>query len=926
MLLLAAAPPQKSRGKDPVGRFGPLAALQTSRPALTLAGGSRRAPGLQFPRSQQRMPSPAAPIMSLSLPFLPVTEVLPDLTAALVRHNAAVLEAPPGAGKTTLVPLALRDQPWLAGRKILMLEPRRLATRAAAARMAHLLGEPVGQTVGYRMRLDSEVSPATRIEVMTEGTLLRQLQRDPELAEVGAILFDEFHERNLDSDLALAFSRDLQAVLREDLRLLIMSATLDGRGIADKLDGAPLISAQGRSYPVAIHYRPTPKNLPLGRAVGRALQDALHDASRQDAPRDAPRDIPRDIPRDSRQDGAPDRPGDVLVFLPGEREIRQVCGDLSALARTENLALRPLYGSLRTEGQQAALDPDPQGRRKVILATAIAETSLTIEGVRAVIDSGLSREPRFDPGSGMSRLITTKVSQAGATQRAGRAGRQGPGSCYRLWPEPQQRGLAAFAQPEILAADLTAFALDLALWGAREDELLFIDPPPAAALSQARALLQRLEALDGDLRVTGLGRRMAELPLHPRLAHMLLKGQALKLGAEAAAIAALLMERDPLIARAANLALRLELLDPGRQRRGAEAGPDQVNGAALARIRKTTGELRRRLKISNQRLDVGACGQLLALAYPDRVAQRRGPGLFRLVSGQGARLDEHDALAQDDFLALGALDGQNRDSRIYLAAPLSLAALEQLFADEIAWRDAVRWDGRSQSVLARRQRRLGALVLSDKPLPAPDPAQITAALLQGLRETGLQKLNWRQESRQLCQRVICLRALAGGEDRLPDFSDSALLDGLEDWLTPFVGKATRLEALTRLDLLDPLLAQLSWAQQQQLAQLAPTHLTVPSGSRIRLDYSDPQAPALPVKLQELFGLAQTPTIAAGRLPVTLHLLSPAGRPVQVTRDLENFWKVGYLEVKKDLKGRYPRHPWPDDPWSASPTRRAKPRA
>ncbi|MGO1120794.1 ATP-dependent helicase HrpB [Rhodovibrionaceae bacterium A322] len=833
------------------------------------------------------------------LPSLPISPMLPELLSTLSGANTAVLEAPPGAGKTTLVPLALLDQQWLAGGKILMLEPRRLAARAAAERMAQILGEPVGQRVGYRTRMDSKVSSATLIEVMTEGTLLRQLQRDPELPGIGAILFDEFHERNLDSDLALAFSRDLQEALREDLRLLIMSATLDGQGIAEKLGQAPVVRSEGRSYPVAVTHHPAPKDRQLGSSLAAVLRQALADTP------------PADL-------------GDVLVFLPGEQEIRQTAGDLKSLAETHDLVILPLFGALPPRQQQAALRPDPQGRRKVILSTAIAETSLTIDGVRTVIDCGLSREPRFDPGSGMSRLVTTKVSQAGATQRAGRAGRQAPGHCHRLWPEPQQRGLPPYALPEIMVADLTGFALDLAVWGAREDDLLFLDPPPTAALSQARDLLVQLEALDSSYRVTPLGRQMSELPLHPRLAHMLITSCNQDQGPEAAAIAAVLMEKDPLTSRDSNLASRLDLLNRHKEAAG-RPGNQGINAGALARVRQTAGDLRRRLKLPNRPLDSSLCGPLLALAYPDRLAQRRGPGLYRLSGGGGARLAENDSLAPFEFLALAALDGQVKDGRIFLAASLTREDLEQQFAQAIEEKETVLWNSRSQSVQARQQLRLGALVLKDRPLANPSPDLIAAGLLQGLRETGLHKLSWSKEATQFRQRTLCLTANSPDQSDFPDFSDQALLEELEDWLAPFLGKATKLEALSRIDLLPVLKARLDWSQQQLLDQEVPTHLKVPSGSSIRLDYSDPASPALPVKLQELFGLAQTPTVARGRLPVTLKLLSPAGRPVQVTQDLANFWKVGYQDVKKDLKGRYPRHPWPDDPWTAQPTRRAKPR-
>ncbi|MEI6558808.1 MAG: ATP-dependent helicase HrpB [Rhodospirillaceae bacterium] len=814
---------------------------------------------------------------------LPIVPLLPELRAALAGAGVAVLQAPPGAGKTTGVPPALLGEAWLDGRKIMVLEPRRLAARAAARRMAAELGEEVGGTVGYRVRFDSRTGPATRIEVVTDGVFLRQLQDDPTLPGVGAVLFDEFHERRLDCDLVLALCLEARAALRGDLRLAVMSATLDGEPVAALLGGAPLITSAGRSFPVETVYLPFDSGTRIEDAVAAAVRRALAGES-----------------------------GDVLAFLPGTAEIRRT------LARLEGsvdpaVILAPLYGDLGLDQQDQAIRPSPPGRRKVVLATAIAETSLTIEGVRVVIDGGLMRLPRFDPGSGMSRLETLRVSRASADQRRGRAGRTQPGVCYRLWPEAGQRALAPFSPPEILSADLAPLALELADWGLAEaGSLAWLDPPPAAALAQAQGLLRQLGAIDAGGAITGHGRAMAALGAHPRLAHMMVRGRALGQGALACALAALLGERDILhgTARDADLRTRVELMVAGGR------------GSGQA-VRQVAAQLRRQLRVgAEEALEPAHTGALLALAYPDRIARRRpgGGGQYRLANGRGAVLPPADPLAAHDWLAVADLDGDKREARLFLAAPLTLAEIEDGFAELIETVDFVAWDERDQAVQARRQRRLGALILADEALAEPGRDRVVAALLAGIRLHGLGLLPWSETVGRWRARVAFLRRTLG--DDWPDLSDGALLLGLEDWLAPRLDGCCRASHLKRLNLQEILEDRLDWTQRRALESLAPDHLTVPSGSCLPLDYSG-EAPVLAVKLQEMFGARETPSVAGGRVPVVLHLLSPARRPVQVTRDLAGFWASGYREVKADLKGRYPRHPWPDNPLAAPPTARTK---
>ncbi|MGL4963440.1 MAG: ATP-dependent helicase HrpB [Inquilinus sp.] len=817
----------------------------------------------------------------MTLPPLPIDTELPPLRAALAGRGRAVLQAPPGAGKTTRVPLALLGEPWLGGGKIVMLEPRRIAARAAAGHMASLLGEKAGETVGYRIRMDRKVGPDTRIEVVTEGILTRMLQDDPALGGVGAVIFDEFHERSLNADLGLALALET-AELRDDLRLLVMSATLDGGPVASLLGDAPVVTSEGRAWPVETHHLPPRPGEAIEDAVARAVRDALAEET-----------------------------GSLLVFLPGAREIRRVQAKLAGIG--DGVAVAPLYGDLPAAAQDQAIRPAPAGTRKVVLATNIAETSLTIEGVRVVIDCGLARTPRFDPRTGMSRLETVTIARAAADQRRGRAGRTEPGVCWRLWARAGEGAMAPFDPPEILVADLAPLALELALWGVGGGggDLAWLDPPPAAALAQARALLAELGAIDADGRPTAHGKAMARLPLHPRLAHMVLRAKAEGVGGTAAELAAILEGRRP--SSETDLRSSIEVLR-GHSKAGDRGDP------AVARLREAARDIARRFDLKGGGGDAGA---LLALAYPDRVAKRRpgGRGSFLLANGRGAALRDSDPLAGADYLAIAETDDAGREARILAAAPLDEATLEAVLGDRIAWVETVVWDAAEQAVAARRQRRLGALVLADAALPNPDPAAVTAALLEGVRRLGLDALPWRDGAVALRRRVGFARALEG--EAWPDWSDAALMETLEQWLGPHLSGMRRRNDLDRLDLVQIL--ALDWERQRALDTLAPATIPIPSGRRAALDYADPAQPVLAVKLQEMFGQAETPRVGNGRVPVAIHLLSPAGRPLQVTRDLAGFWAGSYAEVRKDMRGRYPRHPWPDDPLAAPATARAKPR-
>lgn len=832
---------------------------------------------------------------------LPIQAILPEVCASLSQASNLVVQAPPGSGKTTVLPLALLDESWSQQGRIIVLEPRRLAARMAAKRMADLLGEAVGETVGYRVRLDSKVGPKTRIELNTDGVFLRRLQRDPELKGVAAVLFDECHERGLDSDASLALCLEAQAALRPDLRLVAMSATLDAAPFAKLMGDCAVVTGAGQSYPVETRWRAVSPQIRLDAAVAGVVQDALLETE-----------------------------GDLLVFLPGVAEIRRVETLLAEARLPASISVQPLYGDLPGAQQDEALRPSPAGRRKVVLSTSIAESSLTIEGVRVVVDSGYMRQPRFSPSTGMAKLETVRVSQASADQRRGRAGRLGPGICYRLWAEAAHGGLPKFTAPEIAVTDLTPLALDLAVWGVRDAKALpWLDPPPDAAMGYAQELLRELEAIDAAGAVTAHGKAMAELPLHPRLAHMVIRGHAQGLGGLSCALAALLGERDIArvprgAARDADLRWRLEIVAGESERHSAPHGL-QVDMNAVRQIRKLASDWRRQIKASPHQGPVDDAGLLVALAYPDRVAKKRGGGSFLLSNGRGARLDPLDALSREDYLAIAEVDGAQADARVFLAAPIDEAGIEAQFAPLIEMRDAVEWDERSNAVLARRQRRFGALVLREKPLPDPPAEAIRGALLEAIAKRGLDVLPWTTGLRQWQARVALLRLHLPTAAAWPDMSDAALTARLSEWLGPYLDGIAKLSQLSGIDLHAALTHQLDYAQQKLLDAEAPTHWRVPSGSTIPLDYTQGDVPVLAVRLQEMFGYADTPTIAGGRVKLVLHLLSPARRPLQVTSDLAGFWQSSYRAVRAEMRGQYPKHDWPEDPLAATPTARAKPR-
>jgi ATP-dependent RNA helicase HrpB len=836
---------------------------------------------------------------------LPIDDVLPALTAALRAQAAAVLVAPPGAGKTTRVPLVLADQPWASGRKILVLEPRRIAARAAAARMAATLGEQVGDTVGYRVRFGSKVSRRTRIEVITEGVFTRLVIDDPTLDGVAAVLFDEFHERSLDADLGLALARDAQRGLREDLRLLVMSATIDGARIAKHLGDAPVIASEGRAFAVETRYLGRDATAPIDTQVADAVVRALRA-----------------------------EPGSILVFLPGTGEIRRTETRLKERAGDPAVDIVPLYGALDPAAQDRAIAPARPGRRKVVLATSIAETSLTIEGVRIVVDSGLARVPVYEPDVGLTRLETVRVSRAAADQRRGRAGRTEPGVCYRLWDEGETRALEPFLRPEILTADLSSLVLDLAQWGVADPEqLTFLDPPPRPALAEAKALLHELGAIDADGRITAEGKSLNRLPLPPRLARMVIDAGREGEGRMAAEIAALVTERG-LGGDDVDLTHRLDGLRRDRSRRGEEA---RAMARRWAQLAATDGA------------PSGAApsaGAILALAYPDRIAKNRGggSGAFLLANGRGAHVDPASALAREPYLAVAEIIGSAAQGRIVLAAPIALAEIEARFADRIEAKEEITFDPPSASLRGRRLRRLGALALAEQPVAVAADEPAARTLAAGIARSGLDRLPWSKALSQWRDRVQFLRrstdlgstrdrhiiepksarADLGGED-WPDLSDAGLAARVDDWLTPTLVGKTALAQLGTDELGDALFALLPYNLRRRLDAEAPTHFEAPSGSRVPIDYEAEEGPKLAIRVQELFGLARHPTIAGGRVPLVIELLSPAHRPVQVTRDLPGFWRGSYAAVRSEMRGRYPRHPWPEDPVAAPATRRAKPR-
>jgi ATP-dependent helicase HrpB len=817
---------------------------------------------------------------------LPIDAALPDLTAALRGSNTAVLVAPPGAGKTTRVPLKLAEQDWAHGRRILVLEPRRLAARAAAARMAQTLGERVGETVGLRVRFGSKISRRTRIELITEGVFTRLILDDPMLDGVAAVLFDEFHERSLDADLGLALARDVQQGLREDLRLLVMSATIDGARIAELLGDAPMVTSEGRAFAVETRY--------VGRDA-RPIEPQLADT----------------IVRATRAE-----PGSLLAFLPGAAEIRRTQALLEARAGNAT-DIVPLYGALGGDQQDRAIAPAPSGRRKIVLATSIAETSITIEGVRIVVDSGLSRVPRYEPDVGVTRLETVRVARAAADQRRGRAGRTEPGVCYRLWDEPQTAALEPFARPEILAADLSSFALDLAAWGSTAEQLAFLDPPPRPALTEAHALLCELGALDGDGRITAAGKLLRRLPLPPRLARMIVAAASEGAALAAAEIAGLISERG-LGGDEIDLRHRRDALHRDRSARARDA-------RAMARRWADVAAAPLAQAVLPERAGEVGVGALLALAYPERIAKNRGgaAGAFILVNGRGAVVDAVSALAREPFLAVAELTGSAAQGRILLAAPISLTEIEARFADRIETREEIAFDAASGALRGRKGRRLGAVMLSDQPTPVVASALTAPKLAAGIAVIGIDRLPWSKALRQWRGRVMFLRASEVGD--WPDLSDTALAATLADWLGPLLTTKTAINEITPDELGDALRSLLPWPLPRRLEAEAPTHFAAPTSTQVPIDYDAAGGPKIAVRVQELFGLDRHPAIAGGKVPLLVELLSPAHRPVQMTRDLPGFWRGSYAAVRTDMRGRYPKHPWPDDPIAAPATRRAKPR-
>ncbi|MEZ4585590.1 MAG: ATP-dependent helicase HrpB [Gemmatimonadales bacterium] len=826
------------------------------------------------------MSSPASP--------LPILEALPRIRAALAAARAAVVVAEPGAGKSTVVPLELLDEPWLGGKRIVMLEPRRVAARFAARRMAQTRGEAVGDTVGYRVRFDTRVSSSTRIEVVTEGVLTRLLRQDPALEEYGLVIFDEFHERSLPADLGLALTLESRAVLRPDLGVLVMSATIDSAATAALLGDVPVVESPGRVHPVTTHYRPRRPDQPLESHLLGVIDEAL-DAT----------------------------DGDLLVFLPGAGEIRRVGEALAA--RRPDLAALPLHGSLPAEEQDRALTPGP--RRRVVLSTSIAETSLTLEGIRAVIDAGLMRIPRFSPRTGMTRLETVTVTRASADQRRGRAGRLGPGACYRCWHQSEDHGLREFNTPEILAADLASLALDLALAGVREPESLrWLDPPPSGAWRQATALLRDLDALDERGVPTPHGKRLGDLALHPRLAHLAVGALDRGSGGLAAALVTLLGDRD--VARRGpgpppecDLRLRVDAIRSG-------AGSTlELDRGAVARARRTAREWRDRLRVPHAApVDADETGALLALAYPDRIAARREGrvGSFLLRNGRGVSVGPADPLSRADYLVVAELDDRGSEPRVLLAASIALDTITTLFADRIEETELVSWDAARSAVTATARVSLGALTLGERRIDAPDPERVRAVLLEEIRRVGVDGLPWSDRAWSLRRRLGFAATLE--PDRFPAVDAAALDATLEEWLGPHLTGVRTWRELEELDLGGILSFRIEPRRRRLLDDLAPAEWVSPVGRSHRIDYSDPAAPAVEVKLQELFGVERTPSVGNGRVPLTLRLLSPANRPVQVTRDLAGFWRSSYFDVRRDLRGRYPKHQWPEDPLAAEPTR------
>ncbi len=823
---------------------------------------------------------------------LPIWSVLPDLQDTLAREQTVILQADPGAGKSTVVPLELRNASWLGDKKILLLQPRRLAARAVAQRMADTLGEKVGATVGYRMRLDRRIGPATRIEVVTEGMLTRQLQHDPLLEDIGCIIFDEFHERSLQADLGLALSRDIQQALREDLRILLMSATLDTQALSSLLDNAPVICSEGRQYPVATRYIAGRGAPPSNARIAQIIVDALQS-----------------------------HPGNLLVFLPGIREIRSVATQLKGVA-DEQLIVAPLHGGLRLDQQALAIEQPPAGKRKVVLSTSIAETSLTIEGISTVIDVGLERRAQMNPRTGMTGLVTVPASRASSDQRRGRAGRLGPGHCIRLWSEADHEQRPANSEPEIVLADLSPLALEVIRWGITDPaQLCWLTPPPPQPWQQALRLLRSLEIIDHKTRLTAHGEAVAALGLHPRIGHMLIIAKQRGNGRRACDIAAFMEERSPFRGsnQNENFAARLQLFD-------SHPGNSGVDHQILRRVKRQSRALQQQLGASADSGTSLSIGAICALAYPDRIGQRRAGTrpAYRLSGGGAAYFPEPNPISDESYLVITELDGREREARIFSAVPVTIDALELLFEQQIVTNTEQTWDDKREAVIAQKIVRLGELILHRKPAESIDTATAKDLLLTAIKRAGIDCLPWTDAAKNWCQRVQFLASLDTLPLSLPDYSEQALLDSLDEWLGPGIEGISSFTALQRLDLFAILKNRLDWEQQQKIEELAPTHLQVPSGSRIRLSYSAGKPPVLAVRIQEMFSATTTPRIADGRAAVLLHLLSPARRPVQITDDIARFWAGSYQEVRKEMKSRYPKHHWPEDPINTQPHKGVRP--
>ncbi len=834
---------------------------------------------------------------------LPIHQVIPEIITALSEHNRLILQAPPGAGKTTAVPIALLDEPWLNGRQIIMLEPRRLAARNAAARMAQLQGEKVGKTVGYQIRADRCISEKTKILVVTEGILTRMLQSDPALENTALVIFDEFHERNLHGDLALALALQSQELLRNDLKIMVMSATLNTEAISKLLENAPLISSEGCSFPVENiyldHKTPHPSAIRLSGIIAKRVDDVM------------------------RNEG-----GSILIFLPGVKEIKNIEKKLHEILKTDNVIIAPLYGDMNKQAQDAAITPCKEGQRKIVLATNIAETSLTIEGITVVIDSGLQRVSTFNSGSGMNRLHTVTIAQDSATQRSGRAGRLSPGRCYRLWHEHRQ--LTRHMAPEILTSDLAPMMLELANWGVNKiDELHWLDLPTPSAIEHARELLRELGALKGT-KITEHGKAMLSLGTHPRLAHMILKAVTINCGETACLIAALLSEKDIFTGsakRSADLSERMAVLQE-------HCSGSHVDKGAYKRVMSTASEFRKKLKKTEPEQTIAAdtVGILLGFAYPDRIAKCRDVqnGRYLLSGGKGAVLTTEDGLFGEPYLVIADLDAAQTDARIFTAATITKAVIEEQFGELITKERLTKWNDEAERVEVREVTKLGAIILDEHPVQNIDNSDIATALLRAIKERGLDTLEWSKEAFALRQRINFLN-YHGKKDPntakiindLPDFSDAWLLDHLDIWLLPHLKGIKNFKACRRLNTHPMLLGMLSWEQQQRIDKLAPPRLKVPSGSKVLLNYENPASPVLAVRLQELFGMLDTPLLINGTVPVTIELLSPAHRPMQVTKDLKSFWKTTYHEVRKELRGKYKKHYWPDDPLTAQATGKTK---